>query len=98
MAENGPFGTPFLTPQKIPPKKVYVAPFLLSQEKMGHINFFSGGEKWGVLGGGHKAYVEKVYVASFGPLPIEPSELRWAKIANRQSLAFSERGQLSSQL
>ena len=27
-----------------------------------HPNFFSGGPKWGVLGGGHKVYVEKVYV------------------------------------
>ena len=28
---------------------------------MRHINFF-GGQEWGVFGGGHKAYVEKVYV------------------------------------
>ena len=29
---------------------------------MRHINFFSGGPKWGVLGGGPKVCVEKVYV------------------------------------
>ena len=29
---------------------------------MRHINFFSGGPHWGVLGGGPEVYVENVYV------------------------------------
>ena len=61
MAENGPVGAPFLAP-KIPPKKfMWVLCCVLFQE-MRHIHFFSGGSKWGVLGGGQKVYVEKVYV------------------------------------
>ena len=51
-----------MTPKS--PEKVYVyVPLLLilSQETR-HINFFLGGPpKWGVLGGGQKVYVEKVY-------------------------------------
>ena len=56
-----PVWDPLFDP-KFPPEKVYVDPFfcVLSQE-MRHINFFLG-PKWGVLGGGQKVYVEKVYV------------------------------------
>ena len=34
---------------------------------MRHINFFSGGPKSGVLGGGQEVYVEKVYVLFLSP-------------------------------
>ena len=61
VAQNGPFGTP-----NIAPEKVYVGPFFyaLSQE-MRHINSFSGIPKRGISGKGQKVYVEKVYVLSF---------------------------------
>ena len=41
-----------------PPVKLFCVP---SQE-MRHINFLSGGPEWGVLAGGQKIYVERVYV------------------------------------
>ena len=66
MAENGPFGTPFLTP-KIPLEKVYAGPFLRSFPGNEAHKLFSGGPKWGVLGGGQKVFVEKVDVL-FPPL------------------------------
>ena len=58
MAENVPFGTPFLTP-KIPRKNVYVGPFFA---------FFP--RTWGVLGGSPKVYVEKVYVLFPSPIGV----------------------------
>ena len=61
MAENGPFGTPPLTP-KIPFKKAYVGPFFRPFPGNEAHELLSGGPKWGVLGGGQKVYVEKVYV------------------------------------
>ena len=61
MAENGPFGTPFLTPQ-IPPKKFMWVPFLRTFLGNNAQKLFSWGPKWGGLGGGQKVYVEKVYV------------------------------------
>ena len=36
-----------------------------------HKLFFSGGPKWGVLGGGQKVYVEKVYVLFRSPIDVE---------------------------
>ena len=69
MAENGPFGTPVLTP-KIPPKRSLFC--VLSQE-MRRINLFLGAQKiGGFLGGGQRVYVEKVYVL-FPPLKIVPN-------------------------
>ena len=61
MAENGPFGTLFLT-SKIRPKKFMWVPFLHSFPGNEAHKLFSGGPEWGVLGGGQKVYVEKVYV------------------------------------
>ena len=66
MAENGPFGTPFLTP-KIPPKKFMWVLFLRSFPGNEAHKLFSRGPKWGVSGGVLKVYVEKVYVL-FPPL------------------------------
>ena len=57
MAENGPFGTPFLTP-KIPTKKFKLVPFLRS---------FPGNEAHKLFaGGGQKVYVEK-FMCFFRP-------------------------------
>ena len=66
MADNVPFGTPFLTP-KIPPKKFLWVTFLRSFPGNEAHKLFSGGPKWGVLGGGQKVYVERVYML-FPPL------------------------------
>ena len=66
MAENGLFGTPFLTP-KIPPKKFMWVPFLRSFPGNEAHKLFSGGPNWGVLGGGQKVYVEKVYMLFLSP-------------------------------
>ena len=66
MAENGLFGTPFLAP-KNPPEKVYVGLFLRAFPGNKAHKLFSRGPKWGVLSGGQKVYVEKVYVL-FRPL------------------------------
>ena len=66
MAENGPFGTHFLTP-KIRPKKFMCVPFLRPFPGNEAHKLFSGGPKWGVLGGGQKVYVEKVYVLFRSP-------------------------------
>ena len=61
MAQNGLFRTPFLTP-KIPAKVYVYVPLLRSFPGNEAHKLFSGGPKSGVLGGGQKAYVEKVYV------------------------------------
>ena len=72
MVENGPFGTPFFD-SKVPPKKVCVGPFLRPFPRNEAHPLVCGGPKWGVLGGGQKLYVEKVYVlflcSIFGPYP-----------------------------
>ena len=61
MAEDGPFGTPFLTP-KIAPKKFMWVPFLRPFPGNEAHKLFLGGPEWGVSGGMQKVYVEKVYV------------------------------------
>ena len=66
MAETGPFGTPFLTP-KSPPKKFMWVPFLRPFPGNEAHKLFSGGPTSGVLGGGRKVYVEKVYVLFLSP-------------------------------
>ena len=61
VPENGPFGTPFLTP-KIPLKKFMWVPFVILSQEMRHINFFLGAQI-GVFffwGGCQKVHVEKV--------------------------------------
>ena len=65
-AENGPFGASFFTPT-IPLKNVCVGPFLRSFPGNEAHQLFSGGPKWGVLGGGPKSCVEKVYVLFRSP-------------------------------
>ena len=60
VAENGMFGTPFLTP-KIPPKKFMWAPFCVLSRKSGTSTFFWA-PKMGVLGGGQTVFVKNVYV------------------------------------
>ena len=58
MARLGP---PFWPPRS--PEKVYVyVPLLRSFPGNEAHKLFSGGPKWGVLGGDRKVYVEKVYV------------------------------------
>ena len=54
---------PLLT-QKSPRKSVYGSLF----QEMRHINFFLGGPKSAVLGGGQKVHVEKVYVLFLSPI------------------------------
>ena len=76
MAENGPFGTPFLTP-KIPPKKFMWVPFLRPFPGNEAHKLFSGGPKWGVLGGGQKVYVEKVYVPFRSPMLFWGGPYNW---------------------
>ena len=58
---------------------------VLSQ-KMRHINFFSGGPKWGVLGGGQKVYVEKAHVLFRSPKCDIPSSLKDDQIARDNRL------------
>ena len=62
MAENGPFGTPYLN-QKIPPKKFTWAPFfwVLSQ-KMGHMNFYLGAQNRVFWVGAKRLMLKNVYV------------------------------------
>ena len=67
MAENGPFRTPFLT-QKFPRKSLCGSLFLRSFPGNEAHKLFSGGPNWGVLGGGQKVYVEKVYVLFRSPI------------------------------
>ena len=62
MAENGPFGTP-LSPQ-IPPKSLCGSLFCILSQETRHIIFLLEAQM-GVLGGGQKVYVEKVYVLPF---------------------------------
>ena len=62
VAQNGPFGTPFLTPKFRPKRFMW---FPLGNEE----HNFCGGPKWGVLGGGQKVYVERV-MCFFRPLII----------------------------
>ena len=50
---------PFVPPE-IPPEKVYVGPFICSFPGNEAHKLFSGGPKWGDLGGGLKVYAEKV--------------------------------------
>ena len=63
MARLGP---PFW-PQKSPRQSLCGSLFCVLSQEMRHINFFSGGPKWGVWGGGQKVYVEKVYVLFRSP-------------------------------
>ena len=72
-----PVWDPLFDP-KNPPKKFMWVPFCVLSQEMRHINFLSGGPKWGGLGGGQKVYVEKVYVLFSVPyfdLHGSPSEL-----------------------
>ena len=64
MAENGPFGTPFLTPRN--PEKVYVGPFSCP----GNEKLFLWAQIGGVLGGGQEESVEKVEVLFPSPKEI----------------------------
>ena len=66
MAENGPFGTPFLIP-KIRPKKFMWVPFRVLSQEMRHINFILGGRKC-FLGVGDKKFMLKKFMCYFGPL------------------------------
>ena len=66
VAENGPFGAPFLTP-KITPKKFMWVPLWHSFLGSEAHKLFSGDPKWGVLGGAQKVYVERVYALLRSP-------------------------------
>ena len=41
---------------------MFMCLFCVLSQEMRHINFFLGAQNGGVLGGGQKVYVEKVYV------------------------------------
>ena len=58
MARLGP---PFLNPKICPKKLMWVLFLPRFPGNEAHI-IFSGVPKWGVLGGGQKVYVEKVYM------------------------------------
>ena len=66
VTENCPFGAAFSTP-KICPKKFMWVPFLHPFPGNEAHKLFSGGQAWGVLAGGQKDYVEKVYVLFWSP-------------------------------
>ena len=73
MAQNGLFGTPFLTPT-IPLEKVYVGPFLRPFPGSEAHELFSGSPKRGVLGGGQQVDVDRVFMCFFlgGPNGLLP--------------------------
>ena len=94
MAENGPFGTPFLTP-KLPRKSLCLcASFARSFPGNEAHKLFSGGPKWGVLGGGQKVYVEKVYVLFLSPSHVttHASEKGSQKVLENASEKDSQKG------
>ena len=66
---------PRFWPPKSPRKSLCGSPLRVLSQEMRHINFFTGGPIWGVLGGAQKIYVEKVYVL-FHPLILLPVVLR----------------------
>ena len=74
MARLGPLFDP---PNR--PEKVYVyVPLLRSFPGNEAHKLFSGGPKWGVLGGGQKVYVEKVYVLFPSPIAV-PKKTPWRR-------------------
>ena len=76
-----------MTP-KIPPKKFMWVPFLRPFPGNEAHKLFSGVQNGGVLGGGQKVYVEKVYVL-FGPLKFECATTRSEFSAQSWCLAFA---------
>ena len=58
MAENGPFGAPFLTPKSFRRSLVWV-PFQCHFPGSEAQTLFAWGPHWGVLGGGQKVYMVK---------------------------------------
>ena len=72
MVKDGPFGTPFLTPNS-PRRSLCGSPFLRPFPGNEAHKLFSGGPKWDVLGGGQKVYVEKVYVLFLSPTSLGDS-------------------------
>ena len=67
VAENGPFGTPFLTPKTPPPQKFMWVPFLRSFPGNEAHKLFSGGPNWGISGG-TKKFMLKKFMCCFCPL------------------------------
>ena len=55
VAENGPFGAPFFDPKNHPKKFMWVQFLRSFPGNEAHQLFFSGGPKWGGLGGGPKS-------------------------------------------
>ena len=68
MARLGPRFRPPKSPEKV---YVYV-PLLRSFQEMRHINFFLGAQNRGLLCGGQKVYVEKVYVLFLSLKQVSP--------------------------
>ena len=76
MARLGPLFGP-----KNLPEKVYVyVPLLRPFPGTEAHKLFSGGQKWGVLDGGQKVYVEKVYVLFRSPTEPQPGLHRTFRI------------------
>ena len=69
VAENGPFGAPFLTP-KFPPKSLCGSLLCVLSQDLRHTNFFLGGPKWGgVCVGAKKFMLKKLkFMCFFRPL------------------------------
>ena len=67
MAENGPFGAPFLAP-KIPPKKFMWVPFLRPFPGNEAHKFFFLGAQIGVFRVGAKMFMLKKFMCFFRPL------------------------------
>ena len=62
MAEKWPVWDPVLDPENPPEKSLWGSLFCGLSQEMRDINSILGAQNWGVLGGGQKVYVEKVYV------------------------------------
>ena len=76
------------------PEKVCVGPFLRPSPGNEAHKLFSGGPKWGLLGGGQKVYVEKVCVLFPSPksgLPKTDPKTQKGRHANPDTLAFLAR-------
>ena len=83
LQDPRPFGTPF-RPQNSPEKSLCGSLFCVLSQEMRHINFFSGGPQWGILGGGQKVYVEKSLCAVSVPYKLREAQriMDWATFLN----------------
>ena len=59
VAENGPFGTPFLVPQNPPEKSLCGSPFCVLSQEIRLINFYLGAQDGGFRVGAKKLMSKK---------------------------------------